>query len=412
MSIQKSNTAPTNPGQRVQIVDIIRGFALFGVLLVNMTLFKSTMFYWEPTPDAYIGFINIVSAWGIELFANNKFYPIFSFLFGLGFYFFASRAEKKGLQVNMLYRRRILGLMIFGLIHLVFIWSGDILHLYSVGGLLLLAVNSLSTKAIKKLMVLFFCLAILVQGGVKFSESLAEQDDLVPEIDPQEERMELKESAISTYQDGNFPEILGFRLINEVPFVLLNIAISLPDIMFLFLAGLLAGRTGIFFNIDKYWRQIKTVAKTGVSIGVLGTIIYVLIITESIGLPSVLKSPISETIFYVASIALAAAYVSVLTLLSRQESLLKFMSPFANVGKMALTNYLTQSLICVVIFYGYGAGLFQQISVFGGVILTLAIYLLQIFWSRAWMSKFKFGPFEWLWRGFTYRQLPKITIQD
>ncbi|ACB83883.1 DUF418 domain-containing protein [Natranaerobius thermophilus] len=403
--------APTDPNKRVEIVDIIRGFALFGVLLVNMTLFKSTLFYWEQIPH-YSGDINVFFGWMIELLATGKFYPIFSFLFGLGFYFFVSRAQKKGLKVGKLYRRRILGLLIFGLIHLVFIWSGDILHLYSVGGLFLLVFSTMSDKTIKKLMVFFFCLAVIIQGGIVFAETLTAEEDLTAEIDPREKRLQLKEDATGVYQEGDFLDILRFRVVNEVPYVMLNILLSLPDILFLFLLGLYAGRKKIFMKIGEYRQKFRWTLNRTLPIGVIGTLVYYLIMVDSIGLGPIAGDVLAEMIFYVASISLAVTYICSLSLLSQYNFPMRILSPLSNVGKMALTNYLTQSLISVSIFYGYGAGLFEQVSVTGGVAITVGIYTLQMIWSWIWMSRFRFGPFEWLWRSFTYQEFPPIKLSS
>ncbi|OWZ84428.1 DUF418 domain-containing protein [Natranaerobius trueperi] len=400
---------PTEPKKRVEVVDIIRGFALFGVLLVNMTLFKSTLFYLEKTPGEYVGELNILFAWIIELFAEGKFYPIFSFLFGLGFYFFTTRAKKKGLNVVSLYRRRILGLFMFGIIHLVFIWSGDILHLYAIGGLTLLLFNDFKITIIKKFILGFFVLAILVQGGLFLSESLIIEDQIDAEVDPLEERKMLKIQALEVYQEGSFSEILSFRVQEELPFVLANVLISISDILFLFLLGMYAGKKEIFYNIKENIFIFKNVLKWGALVAIPGLIVYVLILQDVILLPRELKLPIQEIVFYVYSIALASVYISGIVILSQKEKFYNLLHPLSYVGKLALTNYLTQSIISVLVFYGYGLGLFGRVSLFIGVVITISIFILQIIWSKLWMTRFKFGPFEWLWRSYTYGELQSIT---
>ena len=402
-----SGEAPTRPGRRLVTIDILRGFALFGVLLVNMGLFKSTLFYWDKAPGDYAESLNIFFAWSVELLAEGKFYPIFSFLFGLGFYLFAARAKAKGLEAIPLYRRRIFGLLIMGFIHLFFIWSGDILHIYAITGFILLKLSHISDKNIKKLIIVLFCLSLVLQGGIKFSESMVLEGEVETEmgLDPQEERLALKESALSTYQQGNFVEILRFRLFNEVPYVLLNLFFSLPDILFLFLLGLYVGRKKILAEIPHHAGLLKKTLKRCFTVGVSGMIVYYFLRASFLEVTPLWQSSIETMVFYAASISIAVAYIALISLLTQKDLFSKLLHPLSYVGRMALTNYLTQSIICVSLFYGYGAGWFGQVSVVQGVLLTVAIYAVQIFWSWAWLTYYQFGPFEWLWRCFTYQKI-------
>ena len=155
--------APTRPAERINEIDIIRGLALFGILMVNMSFYKYPVFF-ERSPSGYPEGIEWFSAWFIQILFTSKFYAIFSFLFGLGFFIFMERTLAKGLELVPFYRRRLFALLAFGFIHLVIIWTGDILFTYALVGFILLGFRKMPLKSIRKWIIGLFIIALALNG--------------------------------------------------------------------------------------------------------------------------------------------------------------------------------------------------------------------------------------------------------
>ena len=400
-----ATTSPLRPQDRIKELDVIRGFALLGILLVNMLYFKSPLLHTIQTPAEISGFWDQAGAWFIQLLATGKFYAIFSFLFGLGFYIFLERLTAKGLDPTSLYRRRLVGLMMFGLVHLILIWSGDILFSYSVVGFILIAFRDMELKLLSRWILVLFILAVLVEGG---NYALYNLGELALGKEFAEYQAAHLQETMQVFREGGFMEILVFRLTTEVFSVLISLIFVIPVLLAYFLCGVYAGKIALFKNVGKHLQFINKIWRWGLCLGVMLTVIYVMINTGVLPVPSFWEYPLLAMINQAASIFLSAFYVTSLILLMQREFWKKVLVVLAAPGRMALTNYLTQSVICVLIFYGYGLGYFGQVSIGMGICLTLAIWLLQVFWSNWWMARFNYGPLEWLWRGFTYRQKPPM----
>jgi len=400
--------APTQPAERISEIDIVRGLALFGILMVNMSFFKYPIFF-ERYPSQYPAGIEQISAWFIQLFFTGNFYAVFSFLFGLGFFIFMERTVAKGLELVPLYRRRLFALLVFGFIHLFFIWSGDILFIYAVVGFILLRFRDKPVEAIRKWIIGLFAAALVLHGllgllnaagevmaGDKYAVIIAEMID----------------QAFIKYREAGFTELVAFRLVNEVPYVIFSLVVWIPAVLGFFLCGLYAGRLGIFKDIAAHELLLKKIRNTGLPLGALFLFLYFLIEAGILPLTVVLRIPLLGILNYAASLFLFPAYVSLFVLASRGGLFRRLLAPTAAAGRMALTNYLAQTLICILLFYGFGLGLYGEVSIAGGIIITVAIYLGQVLWSNLWLMKFRYGPMEWLWRFLTYKQVQPFLIND
>ncbi len=394
---------PTGLEERIHVLDFLRGFSLFGVLLVNMTLFRTTIFEY---PRRIFDYAEVTDQWIfliIQIFISGKFISVLSFLFGLGFFLFMERAEQKGLSVVPLYRRRLLYLLLFGVLHLVFVWNGDILHTYALAGLVLLWLRKKTLQTLLRWMTFFFVLSAFMAGMAAWIEFWAE-NMLDQKLLQQQAFYSML--AWETYSAGSFWEIVQFRFFYELPNLLVSLLYTIPFVLVLFLAGLYAGRRNIFRDIEgnlPFLRKIWLV--TGVS-GMVITIFYVCI---ELGVlqPGLLQAAILlEVNKHISAILLSFFYMSSLLILlaSKRISQMVF-APLAYLGRMTLTNYLMQSLICVFIFYGFGLGYLGKINLAGVLALTLIIYTLQVVFSYFWLKRFRFGPMEWFWRRLTYKNI-------
>ena len=393
---------PTGAGERIHLLDFLRGFSLFGVLLVNMTLFKTTLFDY---PRRMLDYTYPMDQWislVIQVFINGKFISILSFLFGLGFLLFMERAEERGLSVVPLYRRRLLLLFLFGIFHLVFIWNGDILHTYALAGLLLLWLRKKSMQSLLRWMKIFFVfstvIAVLSAGLEYWARYLLEGELL-------QQQALLSKTAFTTYGGGSFWEITRFRLIFELPNIAIGLIYTVPYVMVLFLAGLCAGRHNILRDPEGNLPLIKKVWKITGLVGILLTVFYVCIELNVFMFEPLAAMVLLEVSKHISAILLSLFYISSLLLLLAANKLSRrLLAPFSYLGRMTLTNYLMQSLICVFIFYGFGLGYLGRVSLLQVLLLTLFIYIFQLYLSYLWLRSFAFGPMEWLWRSFTYKK--------
>ncbi|MYB76273.1 MAG: DUF418 domain-containing protein [Chloroflexi bacterium] len=399
---------PVPLSERIPSIDILRGFALFGILLVNMHLFGF------PAQELLVGseesgpLLDRIAAWGIQVFAESKFYPIFSFLFGLGFALQIQRAEARGTRFVPFYLRRLFILLLIGVAHAVFIWVGDILVLYALlGAILLLFFRKRSPRTLLVWTGVFLAVSVLLPVGLSGLALLAK---LTPagaaEVSASFAESEAglrAEAAQATlvYTTGSFAEITLQRLSDLR--LMYSVAIFLAFNAFaMFLLGLYVGRRGIFRNISAHVPLLKKIFWWGFALGASSNLAYAIVNGGSeFALPTRMDL-LADSVRTIGAPALALSYIAGLTLLLQHDAWRARLGPLAAVGRMALTNYLLQSLVATTIFYGYGFGLFGQIGPALGVVLTVVIFTAQIPLSMWWMGRFQFGPVEWLWRTLTY----------
>ncbi len=400
------NITPVQLGERINEIDIIRGLALFGILIENMIYFKYPIFF-DRFPSTISPGFDQVGAWLIQLLFIGKFYMIFSFLFGLGFYIFMERIRERGLELVPFYRRRLLALLLFGLLHLVLLWTGDILFIYALVGFIMLGFKNKTAGAIKKWIISLFVVSLILYvlfglynglnqqiAGEKYAFYVAGFTDY----------------TLSAYAESSFIQLVFFRALNELPQAFISLIVTIPSVLALFLCGIYVGKKGVFNDLAGNVSLFRKIRNLGLSFGALLLIIYVLAETGLWPVGVLVRPAILLASNYAASIFIFPAYVAIFLLALQTGFWRKILAPIAAAGRMALTNYLSQTIICVFIFNGFGLGLLNRASVIQGIMITLAIYLVQIVWSNLWLSKFNYGPMEWLWRGLTYKKRQPFMI--
>ena len=374
--------APISSKERLQILDILRGFAIFGILAVNIGGFAAPVFfpgYLVPDRSTFDELAQRL----MLFFAEGKFYTIFSFLFGLGFSVQLGRAENKGRDIKSFYPRRLWVLFGFGILHAIFFWYGDILRLYALLGFALLAFRSRSNRTLLIWSGIFYAAAFIILAlvGGPFANEPIPGFDVVT-------------MARQAYQGSSFLNVLVFQVFTfPVTFGVIALVQGL-SVMSLFLLGPFAGRIHFFEHLQENRVWLVRAVVVGLIVGVPANTLFML--TEN---------PISASFgFTIGAPAFAAMYISLIGLFSLTEFGQKILAPLSYVGRMALTNYILQSVVCSLLFFGYGFGLYEQIGAAGLWGITFLIYLVQIPLSMAWLSRFHFGPLEWVWRTLTYRQ--------
>jgi uncharacterized protein len=405
------DSAPVQSWERIEVLDVLRGFALFGILVVNMELFV------HPVQSIVVPlFPNIpwhdrISTWLVRFLAEGKFYSLFSMLFGLGFALQLDRARERGFGFGGTYLRRLFVLLSIGLAHAFLIWVGDILTLYALLGFLLILFRNVRPRRLLAAAVVFISLPIILFSSLGLLVALGTMAG--PEEAAQieqgfaEQEAEFRADALRAYEvypAAGFIEITRQRA-RDMGFIAYGYFFLLPAVFAMFLVGLYLGKRGVFRDLSGNRLLFRKLMLWGLVIGVAGNFVYATLIP---GLSRVrptgqlLLATFGQT---VGAPALSLSYLAAITLLFSSPAWAPRLRRLAPVGRMALTNYLMQSIVCTFIFYGYGLGLFGQLGKTAGLVLALGIYVVQIPVSGWWLSRYRYGPAEWLWRSLTYMKL-------
>jgi uncharacterized protein len=403
--------APLAAGERLAHVDFVRGFALFGILLVNMALFKAPAIVQASAPAA-TNLLDQFAAQVINLFAEGKFFTLFSFLFGFGVATQLLRARQHGLPFAPRYTRRLLVLLLFGVAHATLLWYGDILVTYALIGFALLLFRDSSPRAVLAWAIaLLLGMSLLLGGGIAFVE-LQRADPMAGAAILAAEREQLasvEEEIIrdtGLYREGSYGELVLARTLAPVGLIYNLVTQGIP-VLAMFLLGLYAGRRGILADLPAHRGLLRRVRFWGL---LLGLTFSTLLLLAQAQLSLFAGLGVLLLAHSLTGPLLALGYAATLVLLHGSQDEAKplrprwraLLAPLGAVGRMALTNYLLQTLICTTLFYGYGFGLYGQVGAALGFVLTLAIFALQVGWSVWWLRRFQFGPAEWLWRTLTY----------
>ncbi|SFM06894.1 DUF418 domain-containing protein [Salibacterium qingdaonense] len=391
--------------KRIQTLDILRGFALLGILTANMASFKSPFFQLQSLPGASPSFPSDMVDGGvtfmIDWLVTGKFYPLFSFLFGLGFFLFYEKLKEKGMDADRFYKRRLAFLMGTGLFHLLFLWSGDILHTYAAAGLLLLLFIHRSSRTILTWVVVLVCLASVFIAFLTISANML----TASETGYEEQILTSAAEAEAVYSTGSYLNILHFRLNEEVPLVLSNLVLNVPHILGLFLIGLYIGKKEWVQRAAEYRGLWKKTMISMLTAGGLLSFLYAALLHDLLPVPLWLADGTAQGLNMLAGPMLMLGFVAFFVTITEKQLFSSFLRPVAAAGQMALTNYLLQTLICIFLFYGFGLELFGTIGAASGFLITLVIFSTQAVFSSFWLKRWRQGPLEKLWRHWIYRPL-------
>jgi uncharacterized protein len=406
-SVEHPPVEPVTPAERLAAVDTLRGFALFGVLLVNMALFSGPLYVLMMDRPWWTSPADRVAELLVRTFAEGKFYTLFSFLFGLGMAIQMQRVEARGVRFARLYVRRLLVLLAIGLCHGLLLWYGDILTVYALLGFVLLLFRRRAGKTILIWALVVYCLPLI---AVSSWTAMAELGRLFPEsavqmhetfIRLERETVEWAQYSLQVYGSGSFGQIFRHRLDNQRD-ILWGTLFMLPVVLAMFLLGLYAGRRRLLHEPEAHLPLLRRLAVWGLPFGVLCNAGFAASFEWSSRVEPSWASLAGYILYLIGTTPLSFGYAAAIVLLVQRETWRRRLSPLAAVGRMALTNYLLQTLICTTLFYSYGLAWFGKVGPALGVLLTVAIYLAQIPFSVWWLRHFRFGPLEWLWRSLTY----------
>jgi uncharacterized protein len=407
MQLESQRVGPVGLSERILFIDVLRGLALFGILAANMRGFFAPLDCYQHIGVLYHSRADVLAQGFIDAFIQGKFLSIFSFLFGMGFAIQMSRAEARSVRFMRFYPRRLLALALLGLIHGMLIWAGDILLTYALSGAILLLFRKREQKTLLWWAGGLFALPIVASTiflTLYFSRFHR------PWMDPKAPDVKKLYAVINIYAHGTVRQILAQNWLEwkeSLPYTLFAIyAVGL------FLLGMWVWRAAVVQRLDEYRPVLKRVCAWCIPAG-LTVSIFVAIVKTVVPPGSVsLWGWFAGILWLPGAHILSAGYVSGLALIFMHEDWRRMLFPFAAVGRMALTDYLMQSVLCTLFFYHYTTGLYGRIGPAIGLVPTVILYGAQVVFSNWWLKRYRFGPMEWVWRGMTYGTFPSMRKEE
>jgi uncharacterized protein len=407
---------PVPAEERVALIDAVRALALLGILMVNMRFFAEP-FVFAVFGVAGQGPLDRLASGFVHLFAEGKFYVLFSLLFGLGLSLQMERAALRSVGFRGRWARRMLVLLAFGVVHGVLIWAGDILTMYAIAGFPLLLFRNRSGRVLVAWALTLILVTTLVLGvGTALVRKAASTPEGAKKMDTTvlAEMRADGERDRRIYGSGSYREVTARRGRDYVTNVIGLGLIMGPAMFAMFLVGIWMGRRRILHEPANHQRLLRRLLTAGLLVGIPANLFALLSHRAAEATPGLVAVDLGHWLAAITATALGGpafcfVYLSAAALAWLRPAGRRLLQAIAPAGRMPLTNYLLQSAICSLLFYGYGLGLMgRPPGAALALALTLAIYTGQLFLSRWWLARFRFGPAEWLWRTLGYGSAPPM----
>nr|WGD66261.1 DUF418 domain-containing protein [Bacillus velezensis] len=385
---------PVSLRERVHFLDIVRGFALLGIIIVNYFLIVDSVKGFEMASDDVLH--NLVS-W----FAEGKFVTLFSFLFGVGFMIFMDRAAQKVDSPNKLFARRLSILLGFGILHITFVWVGDILTFYAVSGFLLLAFYKRTAKTVLRWIIALIVFQFLTPVFTMLYNVINTAGSKNPNF---------SEFTLFSHTSLTYMESISTRWTDMVTMAAGSFSM-IYSMFLMFLLGVYFVKMEFFKDMEAkkfIWKRIWIISTIAFLITQSSILLDMFNLSENMlwkDISSVLgqNGGLTGSMFYMSTFAMLFLYV---------PQLRGYMMIFTKVGRMSLTCYLLHSIIGTVLFLKYGFGLADHIQSAGTFMFSLAVYFVLMSFSTLWLKRFKYDLMELIWRKLTYGKVngsPKAT---
>lgn len=403
-----NDLSPVKSSERFVILDVLRGFALLGIVIANFPEFSLyTFMSAEDTAllpfsaaDRYVRYL-------LYFFIDGKFYTIFSLLFGIGFSIILENVAKRGGNAMRIFYRRMIVLAFIGALHLMFIWSGDILLLYALLGMLLPLFRKLSDRILLTVAAVLLFIPVVID----FLCEATRTDLSAPVV--QMQRMYCARFGIT---DDNFAYWLrdasSYREVFQ--FLIQGALVRVQEfidgnryfkVMGLFIIGYYVGRQHLYARLEEKKTWLKKIVVRGTLVGLSVSILYAYSALNN----HPWGQSIHSLLYFLGVYPLAFVYMAGICMLWLKYPRLSVFRWFAFPGRMALSNYIGQSTLGIMIFYGIGLGLGAEVGLSLVVVLAACVWLMQAIFSRIWLHYCQFGLLEWIWRMLTYGKTFRLT---
>jgi uncharacterized protein len=396
-------TDPIELKNRIHSLDLLRGFAVLGILIMNITSFSQiSMAYMNPTIGAGLeGYNQYFHAFNY-IFADTRFMSIFSMLFGAGVILFTQRAELKGKRSMVLHYKRMFWLLIFGLIHAYFIWPGDILVAYAICGSLVFFFRKKSIRTLSIVAIILFLIPVGFNLMTYYGMPAGQLESTFAFFYPTADEIAIQTQTMR----GSYLEQMPLRIEEAIEIQTLVFMIE----MFwrasaMMLLGMILFRKGIL-SAEKPTTYYKKMIWAGFVPG---------LILSAIGLNQMYASDwnaayvmnIGANYKFISGVLMALGYIGLVIWWYKKGFLQKLQNRLIATGRMAFTNYIGMSVICTLIFNGHGLGLFGTLDRLQQFLIVVAVWIMILIASPLILKLYRFGPLEWLWRRLTYFSLKR-----
>ena len=397
---------PTPLRERIRSLDLLRGFALLGILIMNIQSFSMVgAAYFNPMAFGDLsssnGWVYILS----HALADQKFMTLFTILFGAGIVLMTSRAESRGASTAVVHYRRTFILLVFGLLHAYLLWAGDVLVSYALCALVVFPFRKLSPKTLLKLGLGSVLIGSIIFLFIGLSLGYIPPDDIAEMMNNWKPSAELVQEEVTVYRSGWLKQMekrVDTALAIHTKVFLMW---GLWRIGGLMLVGMALFKWGVL-TAARSSRFYFGLAAAGLTLG--WTLASYGLVRNFARNWSLDCQFIGSQYNYWGSILVSLGYLSLVMLICRSQTWGRFLQGISAVGRTALSNYLLQTVLCTTLFYGHGLGLFGSVERTGHVAIVVAVWIVQLIASSWWIKRFRFGPMEWVWRSLTYGQLQPI----
>lgn len=401
---------PIAPNERIATLDVLRGFALAGILLMNMESFVGPVMQANTGLDPGLAGADRIADGLVYFFVQGKFFTLFSLLFGMGFAMMVQRAEAAGRPFAGLYWRRSLALLGIGLVHSLLIWSGDILVPYALLAIPLLAFRDVPARWLAWLGVACYLAApAMLLGLGLMSQWVPGWDAFMAKAGA--EMAEVVDAQRQAYAGGSYAMAVAQR-VRDFGLMLSNLLVFGLMIFGMFLLGAAFTRSRAIQRPDLYPRLFPLLRWAVLPLGLLLMVVSFVVAPSFSMMVFDLRTGLSQALGTVAAVMMCLGYVAWVMRGLDVPEVARWLAWLAPAGRMALTNYLVQSIVCTLVFYGYGLGFFEHLPRLWQIPFALGLFSIQVLASQWWLQRFRFGPVEWLWRSLTYLKLQPMRLSS
>jgi uncharacterized protein len=378
---------------RILIIDSLRGVALLLIVIIHFV--EHFDFFSQPQVNfIFTENIDDIVMGATFFFISGKAYSIFALLFGFSFYIQISRKEAMGIDFRGRFLWRLIILLFIGILHSL-VFRGDILHIYAVYGLFLVPLYRLNDRA---LLILSAVLALQIPMFFHLIRSFFNPEfSYSMNLDPS-----LWQKSNEIYAHGSFIDVLSFNLIQgrKIVWAWTFHTGRYLQLISLFILGLVLGREKIFENLTAYKKQLNRLLILSISLMIMFKVF--MLSAANADFSDTQQKLLRTILASYFNLAFTSVLVCLILLLYLRFSTSKIFHAFGAYGKMSLTNYVSQGIFGVLIFYGFGLGLYKYMGATLSVFASFLFFFLQSIISIKWNQNFYFGPLEWIWRSLTY----------
>jgi len=398
--------------ERIISLDLLRGVAIAGILIMNIQSFSMpSVAYINPTAYGDFEGLNRWTWIFSHLLANGKFMSIFSMLFGAGVLLFTGSAESKGLNSAVLHYRRMLWLLLFGLMHAYLFWMGDILVCYSLCGMLCFLYRNKRPAFLIRCALAFFLVPMIIDVFLNWSMPYWPEETVRTTIESWVPGAENIQHQLAVYR-GGWRAQMELRIPAAI---FMQTGVFFMGTFWQVMALMLLGMALHKWNIITGGRSREFylhMTLIGLGTGYLLSLTGVLINFQAAWTMEY-SMFLGSQFNYLGSPAVALGYTGLVLLVSNSGRLKRFIRGFSALGRTAFSNYIFQTLICTTIFYGHGMGLFGSVERKYLLLIVVGVWIIQLLLTTLWLRRFRQGPLEWFWRSLTYRrQFRLLNIPD